>query len=80
MPLRKLVSLFAATLLCLASSAVQADDPVRVGLLVKSLGNGFFEAARDGANEAAKELGNAKVIYIGPTSTTAEGQIQSINR
>lgn len=47
-------------------------------LLVKSLGNGFFEAVRDGGLEAAKELGDVKSIYMGPSSSTAEGQIEII--
>ena len=46
---------------------------------MKSLGNGFFEAANKGAQEAAKELGDVEVIYTGPTTTTAEGQIEVIN-
>ena len=48
------------------------DKPVRVGLIVKALGIGFFDAAHKGAEEAAKELGNVEVIYTGPTTTTAE--------
>ncbi len=47
-------------------------------LLVKSLGNGFFEAVRDGGLEAAKELGDVESIYMGPSSSTAEGQIEII--
>ncbi len=52
---------------------------IRIALLVKSLGNGFFEAANEGAQEAAKALGNTEVIYTGPTTATAEGQIEIIN-
>jgi rhamnose transport system substrate-binding protein len=52
---------------------------IRIAILVKSLGNGFFEAVRDGAQEAAKELGNVEIIYQGPSSATAEGQIEIIN-
>src|SRR3954466_14900171 len=52
---------------------------IKIGLVAKSLGNGFFEAANKGAQEAAKELGGVEVIYTGPTSTTAEGQIEVIN-
>ncbi|MCO6188465.1 rhamnose ABC transporter substrate-binding protein [Rhizobium sp. L1K21] len=51
----------------------------RIALVVKSLGNGFFDAAAKGAEEAAKELGDVEVIYTGPTSATAEGQIEIIN-
>lgn len=55
------------------------EKKVRVAILVKSLGNGFFEAVRDGAQEAAKELGNVEIVYQGPSSATAEGQIEIIN-
>lgn len=63
----------------LGSTAIAQDDPVRIALVVKSLGNGFFEAANRGAEEAAAELGNVEIIYTGPTTTTAEGQIEVIN-
>lgn len=57
---------------------VKGDKPLRIVLLVKSLGNGFFEAVADGGVEAAKELGNVESIYMGPSSATAEGQIDII--
>ncbi|SNR56672.1 rhamnose ABC transporter substrate-binding protein [Puniceibacterium sediminis] len=66
----------AATLL---GTTAMAQEPVRIAILAKSLGNGFFEAAARGAEEAAKELGNTEIIYTGPTDTTAEGQIEVIN-
>lgn len=61
--------------------AVSAADTakVKIAVLVKSLGNGFFEAARDGAQEAAKELGNVEILYQGPSQATAEGQIEIID-
>ena len=52
---------------------------VKIALVVKSLGNGFFDAANKGAQEAAKELGDVEIIYTGPTTATAEGQIEVIN-
>jgi rhamnose transport system substrate-binding protein len=55
-----------------------ADQPLKIVLLVKSLGNGFFEAVADGGVEAAEELGNVESIYMGPSSSTAEGQIDII--
>ncbi|MGG7517789.1 rhamnose ABC transporter substrate-binding protein [Allorhizobium undicola] len=61
-----------------ATGMAQAAE-VKIALVVKSLGNGFFEAANKGAEEAAKEIGGVKIIYTGPTSTTAEGQIEVIN-
>ena len=63
----------------LMGSTAMAQDNVRIALVAKSLGNGFFEAAARGAEEAAEELGNTEIIYTGPTSTTAEGQIEVIN-
>lgn len=59
-----------------AASASAAG--LRVALVVKNLGNGFFEAAHKGGQEAAKELGGVEIIYTGPTTPTAEGQIELI--
>ena len=69
-----------STALCgaLFATAVEAAD-VRIALVAKSLGNGFFEAADKGAEEAAKQIGGVKIVYTGPTTTTAEGQIEVIN-
>lgn len=75
--MKKIIAI-AAMSLTFASTQASAED-VRIGLVVKALGIGFFEAAAEGAKEAAKELGDVEVIYTGPTSTTAEGQIETIN-
>ena len=56
-----------------------AAAETKIALVVKNMGNGFFEAARDGGQEAAKELGGVELIYTGPTKPTAEGQIEIIN-
>ena len=56
-----------------------AGPTVRVALVAKSLGNGFFNAVDRGGEEAARELGHVQVINTGPTSTTAEGQIEVLN-
>ncbi|WP_424930364.1 rhamnose ABC transporter substrate-binding protein [Amaricoccus tamworthensis] len=61
------------------ASPVMAQDNVRIALVAKALGIGFFEAAAKGAEEAAAEIGNVEIIYTGPTDTTAEGQIEVIN-
>jgi len=63
----------------LLGTSAMAQDKVRIALVVKALGIGFFEAAAKGAEEAAAELGNVDIIYTGPTDTTAEGQIEVIN-
>ena len=73
----KLLAGAALALAAMVSTANAAD--MKIALLVKSLGNGFFEAANKGAQEAAKELGGVEIIYTGPTTTTAEGQIEVIN-
>ncbi|SDQ13126.1 rhamnose ABC transporter substrate-binding protein [Pseudovibrio sp. Tun.PSC04-5.I4] len=62
----------------LSASGAYAET-IRVGLVAKVLGNGFFEAANRGAQEAAAELGDLEIIYTGPTDTTAVGQINVIN-
>ena len=58
-----------------------AANKLRVAMVVKSLGNnGFFDACRDGGEEAAKELGNVELIYTGPTKTDpAEDQIAVVD-
>ena len=63
----------------MVGSTAMAQDNMRIALVVKALGIGFFEAAAEGAEEAASELGNVEIIYTGPTDTTAEGQIEVIN-
>jgi rhamnose transport system substrate-binding protein len=57
----------------------KADGVTRIGLVAKSLGNGFFDAVHKGAQEAAQEIGGVEVIFTGPTTPTAEGQIEVIN-
>ena len=57
----------------------QAADKMKIAMVVKTLGNGFFDAAHQGADEAAKELGNVEIIFTGPAKATAEGQIELIN-
>ncbi|WP_219933113.1 rhamnose ABC transporter substrate-binding protein [Massilia glaciei] len=56
-----------------------AQQKIRIAMVVKNLGNGFFDAAHEGAKEAAKELGGVEIIYTGPTTPSAEGQIEIIN-
>jgi rhamnose transport system substrate-binding protein len=66
---------------CGKSEAPSSDGKsgrIRVGLVAKSLGNGFFDAVNKGAQEAGGEL-DAEVIFVGPTTPTAEGQIETLN-
>jgi rhamnose transport system substrate-binding protein len=63
----------------LAACGQKKPEKTRIAMVVKNLGNGFFDAAHTGADEAAKQLGNVEVIYTGPTTPSAEGQIEIIN-
>ncbi len=66
----------AVAALALTQPAFAAD---KIALVVKSLGNGFFDAARQGAQEAAKELGGLEIVYAGPAKATVEGQVEIVN-
>lgn len=84
--MKKIVAAAACAVLSLALAGCgkkpgnEPEKPARtrVGLVAKSLGNGFFDAVHKGANEAAKEL-DAEVIFTGPTTPTAEGQIEVLS-
>src|SRR5262245_8702646 len=83
MTTRRAVLLLAASIVgvsaCGGSKAPPpATAPLRIGIVAKSLGNGFFDAVHKGADEAAGELG-VQVIFTGPPTPTAEGQIEVIN-
>ena len=75
--MKKSLIAVATALLLVAGCAKKEDAPaadgkparVRVGVVAKSLGNGFFDAVDKGAKEAAAEL-NAEVIFVGPTTPT----------
>lgn len=78
--MKPIKTLLAGTIAALGIAAGPASaEDVRIALVVKALGIGFFEAAAKGAEEAATELGDVEIIYTGPTDTTAEGQIEVIN-
>jgi len=64
---------------CADKPAEGGPEKTRIAMVVKSLGNGFFDAAHQGAKEAAGEIGDVEIIYTGPTTPSAEGQIEIIN-
>jgi rhamnose transport system substrate-binding protein len=78
--LRRILITAACAVLVTACGQSAPDKPARtrVGVVAKSLGNGFFDAVHKGADEAAQEL-DAEVIFTGPTTPTAEGQIEVLN-
>ena len=73
-----ILSLFSGFAFANGQQEAAEADSHKIVLLVKSLGNGFFEAVADGGVEAAEELGNVESIYMGPSTATAEGQIEII--
>lgn len=68
-----------AGLLTGCSRANEATGQTRVGLVAKSLGNNFFAAVQRGAEEAAAADDQVELIFTGPPTTTAEGQIEVLN-
>jgi len=76
--LKSRLFLTVAAVVALAAGSASAEK-VKIAMVVKNLGNGFFEAARTGGQEAIKDIGaDAELIYTGPTTPTAEGQIDII--
>jgi rhamnose transport system substrate-binding protein len=79
---RILIAGSALLAVCLSACGGKAETEkparTRVGIVAKSLGNGFFDAVHKGADEAGREL-DADVIFTGPTTPTAEGQIEVLN-
>ena len=62
-------------LLILTVTSAHAADPggaITVALLPKKKGIAYFTSCSLGAEEAAKELGNVKLIYDGPTDGSPE--------
>jgi rhamnose transport system substrate-binding protein len=78
MGILKKILMTAAISTALIANVAHAENK-KIAIVVKALGIGFFDAANKGAQEAAKELGDVDIIYTGPTTTTAEGQIEVIN-
>lgn len=81
--MKRLLLLTAALALGLASHA--ADRTIVIGLVAKSQGNPVFQAARVGAEDAAKELGakrhlNIKIDWRTPNEEDAQKQADAIEQ
>ncbi|MEM9196705.1 MAG: rhamnose ABC transporter substrate-binding protein [Pseudomonadota bacterium] len=77
---RGLLRTGAATLVATSmfgTKALAADK--RVAMVVKNLGNSYFDACANGAREAAAEVGGMEIIYTAPTKPTPEDQIAVID-
>jgi rhamnose transport system substrate-binding protein len=74
------VAMVAATMFMSAAFAPPAEAAARrYAMVVRVLGNTAFDLAHMGAEEAAKQLGDVEIIFVGPTTESAEGQIEIIN-
>jgi rhamnose transport system substrate-binding protein len=67
-----------AILVAPALSQECATGPVVVGMLPKLDTDPYFQVAKGGAEDAAKEIGGS-VIQVAPSQATAEAQIEFIN-
>jgi rhamnose transport system substrate-binding protein len=78
----KLILLSAALGSAVLVSPVPAQEcatgPVTVGMLPKLDTDPYFQVAKGGAEDAAKEIGGS-VIQVAPSQATAEAQIEFIN-
>ena len=82
--MKKILTLLAATL---ASTVLAAAAPrtITIGLVAKSQGNPVFQAARVGAQDAAKELSaklnlNIKIDWRTPNEEDAQKQAEAIEQ
>ena len=74
-----LLTIVASTALVAPALAQEcAKAPVTVGMLPKLDTDPYFQVAKGGAEDAAKEIGG-KVIQVAPSQATAEAQIEFIN-
>ncbi len=82
----KLLPLLAGALLALASAApALAQRTLTIGLIAKSQGNPVFQAARVGAEDAAKELGakhnvRIRIDWRTPNDEDAQKQAEAIEQ
>jgi ribose transport system substrate-binding protein len=81
----KLPIILLAALLSLCSSTLAQTKSYVIGLVAKSQGNPVFQAARVGANDAARELGqkhgiNIKVDWRTPNEEDAQKQAAAIEQ
>ena len=76
------LTLLASVVMFVAAPLAFAQDcatgPVKVGFLPKLDTDPYFQVAKQGAEEAAKEIGG-EVIQVAPSQATAEAQIEFIN-
>lgn len=76
--MKKIVSLFLAVLLMLGMTVAMAEqDALLIGVVYKQSGNAYFQAAVQGFQQAADELGFT-FMHDGPDDGSSDGQIRII--
>ena len=71
-------ALFAAAPAIL-TTPLRAAEGKRIAMIVKNLGNSYFDACANGAKQAATEIGGIEIIYTASAKPTAEDQIAVID-
>jgi ABC-type sugar transport system substrate-binding protein len=69
---------FLLAALSLQCAGPDRDGALRIAMIPKLVGIGYFEATERGAREAAREL-NVELVYDGPTDARTEDQIKMID-
>ena len=75
---RKLIGLISAVSIMATSSLVKADDQLYIPLISKGFQHQFWQAVKQGADQAAKEF-NVRVTFEGPdTEAQVDRQIDML--
>ena len=74
----QIIAIACCTLLGCGGSQENASSGPRIGMMPKLMGIGYFEATREGAEEAARELG-IELTYDGPHLDRSEDQAQQVS-
>lgn len=91
--MKRIISMFAAVVCVLTlmtacdkgsstsgTTGSAAGKKITVALLPKAKGNPYFSSCNEGAQAAAKELGNVEVIFDGPTDGSPEKAAEMIDQ
>ncbi|MBN8904700.1 MAG: substrate-binding domain-containing protein [Rhodospirillales bacterium] len=70
---------FVAAAPAILTMPVRAAGNRRIAMIVKNLGNSYFDACANGAKQAAGEIGGIDIIYTASAKPTAEDQIAVID-
>ncbi len=73
-----IIAIACCSLLGCSGSQESASSGPRIGMMPKLIGIGYFEATREGAEEAARELG-IELTYDGPHLDRSEDQAQQVS-